>query len=447
MVFQLSRSLFISICFVLFAAVSEAANMYQFKFNFFVLHSAENFEFNIYKSSQEMNSYEIQNLVQQQLKYMHGGSALIQPYGSPAKEISVHVTSIEPLSNTNSLVKISYEAQGQILVDQSLNASDLNTSIFKFYLPLNPGEVYKKSLLGFYAFSNYPCTNKKYKAEKYFWYYFNPLGANCPLEYGVDYFEVIADLKVINSNEHDSNLDSKWDKFYNESRRDSEFRMTIVFGLDDARKSTSPEESDDLMAEPYLKLKDWLTKSLNFTSKKWSAKMFANSNLSPLFKPGVNSLPHLETLVGSYGNKKIQIRMLFVPSSFPNNLAMGLALRQGFQEDHVVIYNGHAGFGENLNFDQFFQSYGLNFKKDYSRSNFIFLNSCSSFSYYQKDFQKLLPHSILMTNGLETRMKSVFDVNKKIVYFIFSNILNENVNSNMLQKLQNELSFQLSYVN
>lgn len=446
MVFQLSSSFFISICFVLFAAVSEAANIYQFKFNFFVLHSAESFDLNFYNSSKEMNSYEIQNLVQQQLKYMHGGSALIQPYGSPAKEISVEITSIESLSNTNSMVKINYKAQGQILVGPSFRDSDLNTSNFKFYLPLNPGEVYKKSLLGFYAFSNYPCTNKKYKAEKYFWYYFNPLGANCPLEYGVDYLEVTADLKVIKSDEQDYNLDSKWDKFYNESRKDSEFRMTIVFGLDDARKSTSPEESDDSMAEPYLKFKDWLTKSLNFTSKKWSAKMFANSNLSPLFKPGVNSLPHLETLIGSYGNKKIQIRMLFVPSSFPNNLAMGLALRQGFQEDHVVIYNGHAGFGENLNFDQFFQSYGLNFKKDYSRSNFIFLNSCSSFSYYQKDFQKLLPHSILMTNGLETRMKSVFDVNKTLISFLLTHIQGENTGLSSSQILQNKLSFQMSYV-
>lgn len=354
---------------------------------------------------QDITEYEKEILIKDQLKFLYGGMALEKPHASPQQQFKIE---IQKIRLEDGYLKIDYNFVGIFLIESP--AKNL-----KFYLPIRPYEIYDKSLSSFIARTRYPCTNRKYKDEKYFWYYFNPLGSNCPLEYGVDYLEVKPLVLTAKNNKIQSaQLNSKMQSWKSLVQQDKAIKATVLFGMDDLKNSGSPDSSADMMAIEYNKLKQLLLDQ-GFLSLKWRAKDFLNSDLKYLVKPGVNSLPHLESFKKTIDNKNIQINLAFVASSFPDNLAMGLILRNSMMEDHITIYNGHAGFGGNLDLNQFKQSYGLNFYKSYLKPNILFLNSCSSYSYYRDTYSVLNPNMILITNGLETTMKSILKSNQKIL--------------------------------
>lgn len=353
-------------------------------------------------------NYSLENYIQYQLTYLHGGTFLTRPYASPGQNLEIRITKKEIIHDE---IKVSYTYKGIFLIEDTPEHS---VSSFQFYLPVRPTEVYEKSLSSFIARTQKSCTNRKYHQEDYFWYYFNPLGANCPLEYGRDYLIIHPKLTDLNSVEVQQNISKKAKAIEKRIINDSTITADLLFGMDDGNGSSNPDSSTDAMAVEYRKVKEWLI-AQGFTGYRWNTKKFANSNLKYLIKNIHSTLPFIETFKKTIAEKEIIINMLFAPSYFPENLPLGLMLRNSMLESHITIYNGHSGFGHGLAIDRFQSEFGLNFHKEYLNASFVALNACSTYSYYKDEFSALNSQMLLMTNGVETSIKSVHRTNQEIL--------------------------------
>lgn len=385
----------------LFAATRE----YQVDFDFYFITKISSDE---KLQAEEYPDSSLEPYIQHQLTYLYGGTFLTRPYASPGQNLKIRITKKEIIQDE---IKVSYNYKGIFLVEDT---PEYPSTSFQFYLPVRPTEVYEKSLSSFIARTQKPCTNRKYHQEDYFWYYFNPLGPNCPLEYGHDYLIIRPKLTELKGSEEQLLVHNKVKAIEERIQKDSTITADLLFGMDDNNSSADPESSMDSMAVEYRKVKEWLL-TQGFEGYRWNTKRFANSNLKNLLRNMHSTLPFIETFKKTVGEKEVVINMLFARSYFPENLPLGLMLRNSMLDSHITIYNGHSGFGHGLAIERFEEEFGLNFYKEYLHPSFVVLNACSTYSYYKDEFSALNPQMLLMTNGVETSMRSVHRTNQEIL--------------------------------
>ena len=340
-----------------------------------------------------------------QLSHLFGPLGVAKVSGVPKGDHEISNLSVK--KSSRGVFTVSYTYEGTLVVEKG-GPRDR----YKVLLPRNPDRIYEAGIVRTPSGrETYPCTDPHYSSEGDFWYFWNPAQPGCPLKEGVDYDEITGDLERIPNSK----------KTYPEYERladDGVITVSMLLGMDDPSTSTNPEDSKDVNAKNYLKVRKSLEK-LGFKTRAWT-----KSEIQAV-APKAAKLPHVDELTKQSEKAKVVIRMFFGPTGIDeDSQAFHYFLKDAIEDQSLMIYDGHSGLGGHLDLPTIEATEGFKFKPSKSRYQIYFFNSCSSYTYYNTMFfgrkksasdRKGTRNLDILTNGLATYFHVMHDTNMALL--------------------------------
>lgn len=389
------------VCLLLFYPLTFAQNKFQPAFfskhysqlkpSFWAVESKQahlSFDFFvIVKSHFEPTQEEALGQVQKQVAFLFGTLDRQVKRAVPKNNHTVKITKVEKLAQKT--FKIQYSYVGTI---QTENANRL----YSFDLPLNPDEVYVKSLVVKNYVTSHPCGDDSHPDQRYFWYFFNPRGSGCPLTEGVDYQKVTGSLTFLESTR---STYPEYDRLISNGK----IEIQIFYGMDNPQLTHVPEKSKDYNASNYLAMKKYLL------AKGYDSKILQN---------GSYENPYVEEFILQTSKAQLVVRLFFGGTDIYSGSFFHKAWEQSLAQSSVVIYAGHSGLGSYLDLKQIETASNVNLKMPQDQYQILFMNGCSSYPYYADPYFALKGGSKnldILTNGLATLFVAIDSSNKALL--------------------------------
>ncbi|MFM8313196.1 MAG: hypothetical protein ACKOA8_02820, partial [Deltaproteobacteria bacterium] len=240
-------------------------------------------------------------------------------------------------------------------------------------------------------------TDPHYQDYDDYWYFWNPTRPGSRLKEGIHYDFVKADIQRIKRTDHSS---PHYKKLVNS---EGVIRVTAMFGMDDPSHSRNANRGKDLGALGYRGFRKGLLE-MGFESTELST-----SEKEKLFGGHKFLGFTLEKLTRETPRGKIEVLLFFGPSGISEpSRAFHYVFKDSLENSAVVLYDGHSGLGAHLDIDSIERAEGFKIQRHPKDYQIFFLNSCSSYSYYNLSYHKLkdaknpTQYLDILTNGLET---------------------------------------------
>jgi len=253
-----------------------------------------------------------------------------------------------------------------------------HTGTFPVMVPRNVQTIYQRSQVpGNTDAARNPCTNAHLNSEYYFWYFWNPAAAGCPLREGVDYNLYQARVTPI-----PNRSSSRYPDYPRLPDSTGALRMSLVFGADDdAKGQRAPEANNDYNAPNYVDVARRLT-AAGFRQRRLPLAEIA-AGCSSL----QDATPTIDEFTRQDGTRKVTVRMYW-GSTHLGHQSNGFAcfLDDGLRNSGVITYSAHSGLGESIFLRTMRAESGLPLHVDPQRYQIFGFHSCSSYGYYNTDF-------------------------------------------------------------
>lgn len=303
-------------------------------------------------------------LVNEQVWYLMGGLANGSFKGIPKSNQSISNIKVAESEDPQKL-RVTYDYKSGALIDKNA------TSEVTFPLPLDPLNVFKAAKSGWGINS---CVDSSYNTEYYFFYFWNPFRSSCSLKEGRDFKIFKGSLA-----KKPSTI-----KTYPEYPRlvDANKNITIdlFFGMDKVGGPRTPEESNDVNAPVYLKVREFLLKN-GYYSRVWTDKEIVRVSQYP-----VTNIPYIEEFTKGFSSEKlrqVKVRMYFGSSELKRDSEVfHYLMKDSFENSSVIIYAGHSGLGSSIGIDDIGRYRGFRMMPALDRYQIMFYHSCSSYFYY-----------------------------------------------------------------
>ncbi|MFM8316709.1 MAG: hypothetical protein ACKOA8_20705 [Deltaproteobacteria bacterium] len=327
-------------------------------------------------------------MIEAQLNYLYGSLAHAKYLGVPRGDKEVEITG-EELSGENT-TRIHYNFKGTILLQKGPRTRHT------FPLPRVPTEkgIYEPALdsNGFNR-----ATDPHYQSFDDYWYFWNPTRKGSGLKEGLHYDMVKAQIERIRNTERST---PEYEKLVNS---DGTIAISAFFGMDDPSHSSNAIRGKDLGAFGYRGFKKGLL-----------AMGFQIQSLSLADKKSLLGGHHfqgftLERLTKSTPAGNLEILLFFGPSGISEpSRPFHYLFKNALEHSSVMIYDGHSGLGAHLDIPSIEEMEGFKIERNPKDYQIFFLNSCSSYSYYNLSYHQLkerrhpTKYLDVLANGLET---------------------------------------------
>lgn len=327
-------------------------------------------------------------MIEAQLDYLHGAMAHDDYKGVPRGDKRIRVLGTQALDHQ--MTRVHYDYEGTVLLQKGPRTT--NT----FPLPRIPTKE------GIYN----PAVNDKginkatddlYQSFEDYWYFWNPTKRGSGLKEGFHYDIVKAQIQRIKSVERSY---PHYEKLVNS---DGVIRVSAMFGMDDPAYSRNALRGRDFGALGYRGFKKGL-QEMGFETTEMSQDEKAKILGGHRFRGFTIEKLSKETPQG-----RIEVVLFFGPSGISEpSRPFHYVFKDALENSSVVVYDGHSGLGTHLDIDSIEQNEGFKIKHHPRDYQILFLNSCSSYSFYNLSFHKLknrkqpTKYLDILTNGLET---------------------------------------------
>ena len=331
-----------------------------------------------------------QEIVANHFDFLFGDLSLSETPGGPKNDGQGTITKIEAIKHG---YRIYYSYEGTVVLKAGARTH------ITVDLPNNPHQMFlkfKKTL---------KCGDTDYMDEADFSYFWSPNQPGCDkvITPGDDY--QVIDAKI----ERLSNTDHTRPNFERLPDGNGDIHISLLMGLDDEDNIHNPMESehtkhDDINAGNFRKIRKHLMRDLGFESEgAWS-----NEQIREVVQKNVRELPYVEDFTQAYnGNRarKITVTMFFGLTDLKqNSWAFDYFYKRAVENSAVIIFDGHTGMGTNLTLPILEKKMDTTFNVPADRYQLMYIDSCSSYGYYNLDFFKRKDRRDLnvITAGLET---------------------------------------------
>ncbi len=273
----------------------------------------------------------------------------------------------------NGFSKIEYSFKGRLVTEVNL---DINT--YEVILPLNPSTIYKRA--------NYRCASRS--GEDYFYQSWSPTFKKCRLEKGIDF-----DSFALSSF---SELGTQSLHRTEDFKVGNELNLFFYFGSDfhSMRRFGHGETSYKQSMKSYLKM--------GFRYENNDAEeleIFGQERFISRYQKLTGPLNGIQTnvhfLLGNPDDATPEAKYEFFKF-----------FKYAFENGSGIYYGGHAGLGENLNFDLLEKEYNEKITYNQSQKQMMIFSGCST--YLQSSgffFNKKPKNLVLATNGLSVKLR------------------------------------------
>jgi hypothetical protein len=325
--------------------------------------------------------------------FLFGDLQLNATKGGPKNDGVGTITKVEPVKNG---YRIYYSYEGTVVLESGPRTR------LTIELPNNIHQMYLKTKA---AGKTNPCSDADYPDEKDFSYFWSPNQPGCKkvIKPDADYQVIDAAIERIPNTEHTR------PKYERLPDGNGNIHISLLIGPNDSGDGLDPIESegrkdDDLNAVNFRKIRKHLMRDLGFESEgAWS-----HEEIREIVKRDVRPLPYVEDFTQTYNGSrahKVTVTMFFGKTDISEaSWAFDYFYKRAIENSAVIIFDGHTGMGTNLTLPLLEKKIGTSFQVPADRYQMLYVNSCSSYGYYNIDFFKRKNRENLnvITAGLET---------------------------------------------
>ncbi|MDZ4662588.1 MAG: hypothetical protein SGJ18_13330 [Pseudomonadota bacterium] len=348
--------------------------------------------FNAYIETTKDNN--VKELIEAHVEHLFGPMGLAKYKAAPKGEHSI--SKIQKTSMGDGKYRITYAYSGVIVLERGPRTH------YEVLLPINLETIYEAGLIK----KRNPCTDEHYQEKGDFWYFWSPSRKGCKLIEGTDYQRIDAEIETL------PNSESTRPEYELLADKNGVIHISILMGMDEPKLSWDPNESKDINAKNYRKIKKSLIEDFEFVQlKSWSKEQI--EQVSPLG----SKTPFVEEYEKYYKrssgqNTKVVVRIFFGATGIDEkSTPFHYFLKDAINNSALMIYDGHSGLGSNLHLLDIEKKHRFRFQPPKKRYQIFFFNSCSSYTYYNAMFfgrkraqgdPNGTKYLDLLTTGLET---------------------------------------------
>ncbi len=248
---------------------------------------------------------------------------------------------------------------------------------YSVIVPRQVSTLYERSQIpGQTDLQRNPCTHGLMTEEKYFWYFWNPRQAGCPLKQGIDYDIFQARITPT------PNLVQARFPEYERLIVDNTLSIRVVFGSNEEPLGHhAPEGNPDINARYYQDAVRLLEQK-GFTRRRWTHQEMQHHCAQPLsYRPTIDRFERKD------GTHLVEV-LVYWGSTNTEKANPGFAcfMNEALQNASLFLYSAHSGLGHTMNLSLLRQSSGLPLLVNKDRYQIFSFNSCSSYGYYNAAF-------------------------------------------------------------
>ncbi len=337
-----------------------------------------------FKDFIEPSEDSMKSVIEKQLRFLFGSMQSNAVSGAPKWDHAVTNVRWEVLPKESpsdifeykkNEYKVTYDYSGTVVINDGVNSE------YEIFLPIDPEQIYKQSLVTIGDRTYSPCSDPTDNDEAKFWYYFNKNNFRCNLKVGEHLFTFKARLEKL---EKDPGLTPDYQKLVNAS---GEINIHFLIGPLANVENLNPLNSWDYSARS-LQLFMTLFSGFGFTGgAAWTREEIAQ--IYKAAKYSNSGVPYVTQFSKNYKNGRINIRFFYGPTGIKEqSSAFHYFYKDALKNASVMIYIGHAGLGKNLNHREIIDFHDGDFSFDINPTAYqIFLiSSCSSYAYFNKNY-------------------------------------------------------------
>jgi len=210
-------------------------------------------------------------------------------------------------------------------------------------------------------------------------YFWNPLGKNCKLVEGVDYFT--ADAAIVRKLANTTNTAPAYERLTNSN---GEIRIILAFGADDDNKGKlAPTKNDDYNAANYRDTRKFL---LDQGLSARTLPVDERERECGTTKPLASSPGYVEEFTRQDAGRKIVVRLFWgVANIGDESNAFFCMAKEAAERGSVFLYFGHSRVG-GLDLQYMGDQIGSPIKVNHGQYQIYGFFGCSSYSYYNLSY-------------------------------------------------------------
>ena len=290
--------------------------------------------------------------------------------GAPRLPVILQITQDQKKSGAR---KITYKTSGTLLLHKKVAAEILPVGAWEITMPANLDKFYDEN-----------CTDEHYNSIDDFWYFYDPFLEDCEYLAEAPLANKVV-VKVAAMKNIAADASAAFDEIRADNGNGELLQITTINGF--SEDSKNPADDGRLSFE---EVNIWLRKS-GFTETVVAS--YAN-------RPVLQFEKNLKKKDGSVVAVRIT-RLLAETAIAKKNVTFAKFFKAAIKDADVIIYAGHSGLGGNLDIPSLEDKVGtLEFIP--GKRQLIFLDGCSTYSYYLSMFADRAPKNQLsiLTNGL-----------------------------------------------
>ena len=299
----------------------------------------------------------------------------------PSENFDITFLGYENHKSKSNYVVIKFRYQGTILVEDGPSKSYL------FPLPADPDQIFKLAKRG----KTTHCVDPHYQTEDDFWYFWSPkeIYPDCHLKEGEDYHWIEGRLTAAGTKSKKKTYPE-----YSRLVHSKAVDIHLIFGKDSPRSGNNPRTSKDDNAKNFLKVEEALKNARFEVTKEWTPEQIKTiARGKDIKKEMPATVPYVQDMqYKSQSGVVINLRMFYGQTELfaKNNAAFHYFFRDALDNAAILIYDGHSGLGAHLDFENIKEARGNRFQIGMNRDRYqiVFLNSCSSYSYFNASYLK-----------------------------------------------------------
>ena len=317
-----------------------------------------------------LNVADAQWEIERLMPFMTGPMGAGEVRAGPRHDGKATVLSVEVLGQGRH--RIRYRYRGSVAIGRNHGPT------FPVHVPRSVTGIYDAGQVpGATDAARNPCTDAHFNTSQYFWYFWNPAKAGCPLREGVDYDVYHARVTVV------PNLAStRYPDYPRLLDANGELHLYLAFGSDqDAKGQRPPEGNDDLNAANALDVSRRLGEQ-GFRRRRLGAAETADGCAAMK-----GATPTRDEFVRQDGDRKVVVHT-FWGSTDPHGTSGGFScfLDEALRRGGMFTYSAHSGLGHAVFLQSLRNESGLPLRPDPDRYQIFAFFSCSSYGYYASEF-------------------------------------------------------------
>jgi hypothetical protein len=354
---------------------------------------------------------EVNDAITSQVQHLFGTMTAATTKAVPKGDHDITGKTV-PKKVADGVWSVSYNYRDMIVLEN--RKPDSKT--YNIIVPVNPGAVFQAAMDG----NHNPCTDEHYQSEGDFWYFWNPDQAGCKLKKGTDYVVIPANVA------RQPNTKVSYPEYKRLVDKNNEVVAYVFFGLDEADHGHNPITSSDINAQNFRVIRNHIINQ-GYSKKKWT-----DAQVQAVAKGAEGAMPYVEDLTKDVNGVKLVLRFYFGETGITeNSTAFHWFYKDALENSSIMIYGGHSGLGGHLDLrsieDNLTNANGgetVTIRPNKSRYQIYFFDSCSSYSYYNKDYfgrkvtdrdPKGTKNLDIFTNGLATMFGSMPNSTNKTI--------------------------------